>query len=684
MTTDDAAGTTAASNARPASGIAQRGDGLDVVDQLAFPCGDAPVVTVLVPTFGNLAMTARCLASIQSHSPRVSHEVVVVEDASGDSAMDALAAVPGLQYRRSERNLGFLRSCNFAARDARGEFLFMLNNDTEVTSGWLDEALALFARFPACGVVGSRLLFPDGRLQEAGGIVWADASAWNFGRGGDAAHAQFDYVREVDYCSGAALLVRTRTFVDAGGFDERYAPAYYEDTDLSLRLRQQGLKTLYCPRSVVIHHEGGSHGTDATGGTKAFQARNRQVFRDRWRSVLDRRHFRNGHRVFRAKEHARHRRVVLVVDHTLPQPERDAGSRAILQTMLQLAQMGLLVKFWPDDQRYDAGLARVLNDAGIETVIGTHWGCVFADYARAVGSEFDYAIVSRPNFAGPYVEALRRHSGARLLYFGHDVHHRRMAAQADVSGNVSERADARAMFVVERDLWNAVDANIYPSDDEAAYVAAHVGWPKVHEVPLYFFGDDELMPSPEPRQPGRLLFVACFGHPPNEDAAEWLVHDILPRIRAQAPDVELYLVGSLPTERVLALAGLGVHVTGAVSHEVLEAHYRAATVAITPMRFGAGVKLKVLEAMARGVPLVTTSVGAQGLPGLERCVRVHDDPAALAAAVVELLQAPAEATQGADLAREYVRDRYSAKGMRSALWRAIASTVQNTGLSAST
>lgn len=643
---------------------------------LGFDHCENPTVSIVIPTYGNLQLVLRCLKSIQDHLPRVAHEIIVVEDGSGDSEMHLLCDVPGIRHHANPANLGFLRTCNAAADLARAEFIFFLNNDTCVTEGWLDEALDVFGRFGDCGLVGSKLLFPDGRLQEAGAIVWSDASAWNFGRGADPAVPEFNYVRQVDYCSGAAILVKAKVFRDAGGFDERYAPAYYEDADLAFRLRQKGLKTYYCPRSAVYHDEGRTHGTDPSQGVKAFQLSNRHVFRRRWRAALERKHYRNGQRVFRAREHGRNRDILLFMDHTLPRPDRDAGSRAILQNMLQLARMGFVVKFWPDDQRYEPGLARTMEESGIEILIGPAGENSFQTFLSENGEEIDFAILCRPNFAPDYVAALRRSSAARIVYFGHDLHSLRMHAQAELTGDPQVRQEAEEMFRAEKTLWQRVDSVIYPSLQEAEIASRHVDARKVHVVPLYTFNDRELSFKRDPANPDMMMFVACFGHPPNEDAAEWLANSILPVIRQQRPDMVLHLVGSLPTDRVLALAGPHVRVTGQVSAKALDDYYRAASVVVAPVRFGGGVKLKVVEAMARGVPLVTTSVGIQGLEDAATCIEVADDEHALAQSVIGLLSDPEKARANAIAAIDYVRSHYSEDAMQAALWRALVSHME--------
>src|SRR5690606_29957116 len=186
---------------------------------LAFEPTEAPVVSIVVAAHGSFDATRACLESIRDAGAGVAFEVILVEDASGDTGMERFRLVPGLHYRSNPTNLGFLRSMNAALDMVRGEYVHFLNNDTLVTPGWLDALLRTFQLCRACGMAGARLVYPDGRLQEAGAIVWSDGDGCNVGRGGDPHDPAHSAVREVDYTSGAAILLRTDVLRELGGFD---------------------------------------------------------------------------------------------------------------------------------------------------------------------------------------------------------------------------------------------------------------------------------------------------------------------------------------------------------------------------------------------------------------------------------------------------------------------------------
>ncbi len=639
------------------------------IDCLTVPYSATPVVSVIVPTYGNVDYTLRCLASVAANAPTAEIEVIVVDDASPDPATAALARVRGIRLLRNLDNLGFVRACNTASRVARGEFLLFLNNDTQVMPGWLDTMLLLFRSRGDVGAVGSMLLYPDGRLQEAGGIIWKDGSGWNFGRHEDPDRPVYNYVREVDYCSGASLMVPRALFARIGGFDERYVPAYFEDSDLCFRLRALGLKTLYQPRSRVVHHEGVSHGCDVAVGVKSFQVSNRRTFLRTWGAELARDHFCNGTHVMRARERGRHRPVVLVVDHMVPTPDRDAGSRTMLCFIKALLAAGLVVKFWPQNLAWMPAYTEALQDLGVEVFYGVSQPPSH-EWLREHGRDLDAILLSRPDVADEWLPGLRQHTGARVLYYGHDLHHRRMRLQGESTRDDALLRAADRMQDRERAIWRSVDIVLYPSDEEVAIVAAMEPQATVRAVLPYGF--DKFGPVRAAPASHQILFVAGFGHPPNEEAVCWFVSTILPLIRARVPEASLAIVGSNPTARTETLVGEGVTLHGNVSDDDLAGWYGHARVAVVPLRCGAGVKLKVVEALREGLPLVTTPVGAQGLPGLDRLVPIEDEAANFAAAVCDLLENDKlwELRSSAQIA--YAADRFQIEALAQSLLDACA------------
>ncbi len=644
-------------------------------ETIGLPYCDCPVVSVVIPTYGQLGFTLRCLASIQAHFPATPIEVLVVDDAFPGPETEALTRVRGVRLLRNDVNLGFLRTCNAAANAARGAFLLFLNNDTEVRRGWLDRMLEVFATHPGTGIVGSKLIGEDGRLREAGGILWNDGSAWNYGHGGDPDAPEFNYPREVDYCSGASLLVRRSVFLDVGGFDEKYAPAYCEDSDLSFRLRQRGLATVYQPRSEIVHFEGASHGRDVRRGVKAYQVTNQATFLETWHAVLAADHFLNGTHVARARDRASGRQVVLIVDHYVPEPDRDAGSRTMVTFIRSLLGSGLVVKFWPINLYRTPGYTEALQDMGVEVLYGPHQTSL-SEWLKVNGADLDIVLLSRPDVAEMCLPVVRPGTPARIAYYGHDLHFQRLEAQASLTGDLGQRRAARIMRTREIGIWRDADLVLYPSEEEAAVVTALAPSVTVRAVVPYAFSGstrDALQPVTEAPW---IVFVAGFGHPPNADAAVWFAREVLPAILARAPMAQFAIVGSNPPERVRELCDPHVSLFANVTDAELLAWYRRATVAVVPLLTGAGVKLKTVEALWHGVPAVLTPAGAQGLPGIDRIVAVASEPAAFASAVCDLLTGTELWRRQSAAEIDYARDRFS----EAAQTRSLLSALELAGL----
>jgi O-antigen biosynthesis protein len=615
-----------------------------------------PSVSVVIPVFNQSALTDACLRSVVDTWPEsLDGEVLVVDDGSTDDTAQTLRSWSERESRvralPQKANRGFIHACNAGARAARGEILVFLNNDTLAQPGWLPPLLATLGR-PGAGAVGGKLLNADGSLQEAGGVIFADGDGCNFGKGDpEPGHPIFDHVREVDYCSGALLATPRALFLEMGGFDEAFAPAYYEDADYAFRLRQRGLRVYYQPASAVVHLEGMTSGRDLTKGVKRHQALNRATFVSRWAESLRSRPLppqtlgRAALHRLRVRE-AGARRALMVLP-TMPELDREGGSRRAYHLIELLLEAGWAVSVVVENATGGERYAHAVQQLGAAFYAGPMTRGAGSEYLEGLGQlleleHFELALFAFWHVAERHLPAMRAlQPDARVVVDSIDLHFLREArsafgrprSDAPFEALVSRQGDE---YRRELNAYGAADAVLAVSRKEAGWIDDLVGRPG-HGLCVPLLEDSPGAPRPLVERRG-LVFLGNFRHPPNVDALAFLAEVLArldPAILHRHP---LDIVGNALEAHMLgALRGRpGVRAVGWVP--AVEPYLGRARVALVPLRQGAGTKAKMIQSLLAGTACVSTSLGVEGM-GLThgREVLVADDPAAFAAAIEQLV-----------------------------------------------
>lgn len=615
----------------------------------------APDVSIIIPVYGQLAYTLNCLDSLIGHETRYRFEILIGDDGSPDDSGLHLPKLVDVTHVRHSQNKGFIRNCNSVAERARGHYVVMLNNDVRVVAGWLDELIGSFAQFPKAGLVGSKLFYPDGSLQEAGGIIWQDGSAWNYGRDDDPNRPDYSYARQVDYISGASIAVPTDLWQSLGGFDEAYVPAYCEDSDLAFRIREAGLEVWMQPLSRVIHYEGKTSGTDVASGAKAYQVINQERLKDRWAGALAT-HRPNGV----APEFERERKVtkrVLVIDATAPTPDQDAGSVTTVKVMEVFQALDYKVTYIPlDNWLYQPRYIDPLRRRGIECVHAPFQHKLDA-YLKDHGHLFDVVHVFRFNIMQEAISAIKKHCPkAQIVFNNMDLHYLRVERQAKIENSDLLRATAKSLKTSELAVMEKANVVCVPSTVEKALLDAEPKLTRpVAVMPFMIDLPERASGFGPPRRD--ILFLGGYGHSPNIDAAVWLAQEIWPLIRHRMVGSRLVLAGANPTPEVLGLAASDIMVPGRVDD--LGPLFASASVFVAPLRYGAGVKGKIYSAFGAGVPVVSTTIGVEGMNLTEGVhALIADDPAAFADAVLALASDQQRWSDIADAGWSFVRDHH--------------------------
>ena len=600
-----------------------------------YPC---PLVSIVIPVHNEWKHTLWCLQSIIASSGEVPYEVIVADDASTDATVNIRARIENVRLAHNDATtggpLGFLKNCNAAAAQARGKYLLLLNNDTLVKKGWLQALVDVAEGDDRVGLVGCKLIFPNGLLQEAGGIIWRDGSGCNCGRNQGPCRPEYNYLRDVDYISGAAILVRRSLWNEIGGFDERFTPAYYEDADLAFEIRKRGRRVVYQPAAEVIHFEGVSHGTDLKRGIKRRQLVNRERFVEKWKTVLDGEHYAPGSDLFLARHRNRPSKRVLVLDWALPTPDQDAGSLRIANLLKILAGQNCQVTLYPIVATPFQPYLRQFQQQGVFVLCGASRPPLDV-LLKKHGPCFDLVIVSRMNVGKTCMDMIRRHCSQAVIVFDTvDLHFLREHRRGEVENDAAVRAAAQAIKKTELRLMRQADLTLVVSHFEADLLRREAADVKVRILSTihaihrcgHTFGNRK-----------GLLFIGNFIHSPNVDAIRWFLQGVFPELRRRLDGVRLNVIGKHLPKELRKLARDDVLFLGHVRD--IEPYLQRCRLSVAPLRYGAGVKGKINMSMSYGLPVVSTRIGCEGMflqDGVD--VLVADDAQAMADAVCRLYQ----------------------------------------------
>ncbi len=581
---------------------------LDSGRQLVLPTVEAPRVSIVIVLHNQAELTFKCLESLVG-ALDAPCEIVLVDNASSDRTADLLARVQGARLLPQPENLHFLRAANLGAAQARGEHLLFLNNDAQLRPGAVSAALALLDERARVGAVGGKVVLLDGRLQEAGSIFWSDGSCTGHGRGRDPGEAEFQFRREVDFCSGAFLMVRRSLFESLDGLDTAYVPAYYEETDLCMRIRRAGHSVMYDPRVEILHYEFGSADTEQTA--TALMEANRKVFVARHAEVLAAAHRPQGTRSLEARQRSGEQVRILVIDDRIPVPSLGSGFPRARELVHSLHEGGAFVSHYPMacpvvdfDEAY-AVLPREVEIVAGQGITG------LAQFLRERAGFYHAVIVSRPHNMDRFLlachEAPAFLASTTLVYDAEAIFATREALKAEVLGTAPSQEDHGVALARELRMAEAAHCVLTVSDAEAR----HFRDAGCQDVRVLGHG---IAAQPTPAAHGErrhLLFVGRVAEEdsPNVDSVRWFVREVMPRLDQRIGDgYVLDIVGSHSEGLVSALGGDRITFHGRI--EDIRGFYDRARVFVAPTRFSAGIPIKVQEAAAHGLPVVASELVA--------------------------------------------------------------------------
>ncbi|SMP27062.1 glycosyltransferase [Chryseobacterium profundimaris] len=583
-----------------------------------FTTCEYPEVSIIIPVYNQIRYTLNCLYTLDQFDRDIQKEIIIINDNSTDDTLEYLKKINGITVIDNPENLGFLRNVNKGIHAAKGKYVYLLNNDVEVQENYLSSLLNVFSNKDNVGAVGSKMIFSDNTLQEAGCLIFENTEIVNLGRCEAIDTPKYNFLRKVDYCSGCSLLFKK---VDGSGnlnlLDEAFLPAYYEETDLCQRLKyEQGLDIYYQPGSEIIHFENISY-TGKDNGKELLLQKNREIFMSRWNQYFTNTRFldkgnTNNLNAFYKKPN------ILILEEYIPKPDKDSGSRRFLEIIkiLQKNQHRIIlaVKQLNDEDDVYVNFFRGIGVEVCKDFVNAQDRMVkVKDQVQEALQFVDIVWIFRPTGFDFWYKMIKdKLSGQKIVYDMVDLHYLRMERENEYIAITKDRKKEMKFFrETEYSAMKKADVVVSISEEEKKIVS---GQGIQNEKIFTVSNIHEPVKTQEVAYSDRegLLFIGGFYHMPNMDAVKFLYENIMSLVWAKDASIKINILGpDFPEEIKQQYNSDRFRILG--YQKSVDHWFENSRIFVAPLRYGAGVKGKIGQALEFALPVVTTEIGAEGM-----------------------------------------------------------------------
>lgn len=572
---------------------------------VTLPLAVAPKVSVIIPMCNEVEHVYYCIRSILEKSNFNNYEVIVVDDASEKGTSFLNEHIKNLTIIKNDIQQGYIRSCNVAAGNAKGEYLLFLSHDTLVRKDWMAEMLKTFERFEGIGIVGSMHVNPDNKVKEAGGIVWSDGSKTQYGHGDEPEEAEYNFLREVDCVSGSSMMVRREVWEEAGGYDERYLLQSCEDVDICLTTWKLGYKVVYQPASVVVHYEGARYDKDVDMSTKKQLAQCRKLFREKWQEELAQKS-KKGKKIFLERSRGARYKHVLVIGQDVPATENN-NTENISNLMDMLMDMGCKVAFMSTYDRQSQQHIDTLQQKGVEVMVGD-----YQDYLKENMHYFEAVVLTKVAAAIPQVVLLRNNNyKGVIINYCKTLTHLRVDQEVVTGRDLSFDLQAKLLKAHEDFVYSHADHSLLVSWDEIKYLQTYISKP-MHYVPPYHFEIKKQINDFDQRE--GIVFAGEGSTIQDQDAIRWLLDKVYGQLHTKGIKLTIACANTPSFVFDYKKQYNLLSIVSDTSVDGLDKLYATARVMVAPVRIGYGMKGRLIHAMASALPVAGTYLAFEGIP----------------------------------------------------------------------